>query len=376
MKRNMPEIYDIITVITAAVIVFCSLQLSTSPLQSRILDTVRTALDTAEKTSAVLFSSNSALATQTEEKKAIKAEETALQNTITVTPADIIQLTESAKVAGLKDSEDGKIEEKNYTTNSTSTIIGNIAVRNNTTTQQNINLLKYYNEAPDIKVPENNQPAVLLFHSHTTESYELLDRGWYAQDYLTRSNSSDRNMIRIGIEIKEQLEKAGYKVIHDTQIHDEKYTGAYDHSRKSVQAYLEQYPSIQIVLDIHRDAIELDNGTRIKPTAEIMGKKAAQLMIISGCEEGKVKNFPEWEYNLTFALKLQSICEKLYPGLMRPLYFCQRKYNMDCSRNNLLIEVGSCANTLEEAAYSGRLLGQSLAKLLDACSDETGKETP
>ena len=122
----------------------------------------------------------------------------------------------------------------------------------------------------------------------------------------------------------------------------------------------------RVVLDIHRDAIELDGGTRIKPTAEILGKKAAQLMIITGCEEGKVTDFPDWEYNLIFALELHSTIEENYPGLMRPLFFCQRKYNMDLTRNNLLIEVGSCANTLEEAAYSGRLLGDSLAKLLDS----------
>ena len=108
-----------------------------------------------------------------------------------------------------------------------------------------------------------------------------------------------------------------------------------------------------------------DNGERIKPVATVLGKNAAQMMIITGCEEGKVTDFPEWEKNLTFALELQSICEEMYPGIMRPVYFCQRKYNMDMSANNLLVEVGSCANTLEEAAYSGRLLGSALAKLLD-----------
>ncbi|MBQ8026809.1 MAG: stage II sporulation protein P, partial [Clostridia bacterium] len=91
-----------------------------------------------------------------------------------------------------------------------------------------------------------------------------------------------------------------------------------------------------------------------------------QIMIITGCEEGKVTDFPNWQKNLTFALDLQSICDQMYPGLMRPVYFCQRKYNMDLSPNNLLVEMGSCANTLEEAAYSGRLLGSALVKLLDS----------
>ena len=287
-------------------------------------------------------------------------------NELTVTPEDIQQLMKSAQESGKADIEDGKISTKQYDSSNSTATIGNVHIRNTTSTQQNINLLKYYEAEADITIEDKAEPTVLIFHTHTTETYELLDRGWYAQDQLTRSNSADRNMIRVGIEIKEQLEKAGYGVIHDTAIHDEKYTGAYAHSRESVEKILKENPSIQIVLDIHRDAIELDSGERIKPTAKILGKNAAQLMIITGCEEGKVTEFPDWEYNLTFALKLQSVIEEKYPGLMRPLFFCQRKYNMDLTHNNLLIEVGSCANTLEEAAYSGRLLGDSLVTLLDA----------
>lgn len=371
MKDFRFKAYDIITVITALIMIIFSVRLSSGSVGSVLLTASGAVLDRVEKASAVLFSPDSAAHSAAQQITLNKEQEA--QKTlspITQTPQDILQLITAMQENSQNDIRDGDIKEKTYTATSSSTLIGNIAVRNNTTTQQNINLLKYYEAKPDIKIEDKDQPTVLLFHTHTTESYELTERDWYAQDYITRSNSSDRNMVRVGIEIKEQLESAGYRVIHDTRIHDEKYTGAYDHSRKSVQAYLEQYPSIQIVLDIHRDAIELDNGTRIRPVAQIMGKKAAQLMIISGCEEGKVTDFPEWEHNLTFALRLQSICEELYPGLMRPLYFCQRKYNMDCSRNNLLIEVGSCANTLEQAAFSGRLLGNSLAKLLDTCVQE------
>ncbi len=284
---------------------------------------------------------------------------------VTATPEDIKLLINSAKEGADDDIEDGKITEQTYGKSTVTTAVGNILVRNNTSTQQKLDLNSYLTAKPAINITDKSQPTVLLFHTHTTESYEMLDRGWYAQDYITRSNSSDRNMVRVGIEIKEQLEAAGYNVIHDTQIHDVSYNGAYDHSRKSVEEYLEKYPSIQVVLDIHRDAIEENNGTRIKPVATVLGKKAAQMMIITGCEEGKVTSFPDWKQNLTFALNLQSVCEEMYPGLMRPVYFCQRKYNMDLSHNNLLIEMGSCSNTLEEAAYSGRLLGTALVKMLD-----------
>lgn len=288
---------------------------------------------------------------------------------LTETPPDILQLIKSAKDSAANDIKDGAITERQYGKSNITTSVGNILVRNNTDTQKNIDLGQYFDATPQITVKDKRDPAVLIFHTHTTESYELLDRDWYAQDYITRSNSSDRNMVRVGMEIKEQLENAGYGVIHDTQIHDHKYTGAYAHSRESVERILKENPSIQIVLDVHRDAIEQSNGERIKPIATVLGKKAAQIMIITGCEEGNVTDFPNWEKNLTFALELQSVCENLYPGLMRPIYFCQRKYNMDLTHNNLLVEMGSCANTLEEAAYSGKLLGNALVKLLDSAKE-------
>ncbi len=290
---------------------------------------------------------------------------------LTATPDDIKALIQSAQKNADKDKKDGTITQRQYGKKEANASVGSVLIKNNTDTQKNIDFQALLNMGAELKVTDKTKPTVLIFHTHTTESYEMLDRGWYAQDYITRSKSSDRNMVRVGMEITEQLEKAGYSVIHDKEIHDLKYTGAYAHSRVNVEKYLKQYPEIQIVLDIHRDAIEQSNGVRIKPTAEILGKKAAQMMIITGCQEGKIKNFPNWKYNLRFALQLQSTIEKNFPGLMRPLYFCERQYNMDCSKNNLLIEVGSSSNTLEEAAYSGRLLGKSLAILLD---ESQGKE--
>lgn len=371
MKKIFKFSFDTVTVITALAVIAGTLSLAKPSVMQTVFDLAEKAVKSAEKVSATPFSG---ILSDISDTDTIEAERTVFTdnplNSLTQTPEDISTLIRAAEANAKNDIEDGKIEEKKYTAISTSTLIGNIAVRNNTDTQKNINLLKYFETDPDIKITDKTQPSVLIFHTHTTECYELLDRSWYAQDYITRSNSSDRNMVRVGMEIKEQLEKAGYSVIHDTEIHDTKYTGAYAHSRKSVEKYLKEYPSIQVVLDVHRDAIEQSGGVRIKPTAEILGKKAAQLMIITGCEEGKVTDFPDWEKNLTFALRLQSVCEEKFPGLMRPVYFCQRKYNMDLSPNNLLVEVGSCANTLEEATYAGRLLGNSLATLLDRSMNE------
>lgn len=366
MKNRFDTIYNAATLLTAVFTVAAIAFITSAAPYAAIVGFIGRNLSTSA--SAEVYMNN--LLSDGKDNNILTSDRTVYTanplDELTRTPEDIKQLIEAAKANSTDDKKDGNIISKPYMQNTVSKKVGNVFVRNNTTTQQSLDLERILQDKPEINISDKSKPAVLIFHTHTTESYEILNRGWYAQDYVTRSNSADRNMVRVGKEIKQQLEKAGYSVIHDTEVHDAKYTGAYAHSRKSVEDYLKKYPEIQIVLDVHRDAIEQDDGTRIKPTANILGKDAAQIMIISGCEEGKVTDFPDWKKNLTFALELQSVCEEMYPGLMRPLYFCQRKYNMDLSPNNLLVEMGSSANTLEEAAYSGRLLGSALVKLLNS----------
>ena len=121
---------------------------------------------------------------------------------------------------------------------------------------------------------------------------------------------------------------------------------------------------IQIVLDVHRDSIYQKDGSRIKTVTEINGTKAAQIMVISGCEDGNVTNFPNWQKNLTFAIKLQEKLKNDNPTLVRPLMFSSRKYNMDLTPCALSIEIGTDANTLSEAVYSASLFAKSLSELL------------
>ena len=321
--------------------------------------------ETEETTDAPASAAVQSKAASQEEKNSAQSDEKS--EDITATPADIAALMAEYESKSSGDTKGGAIVEMQYGKANATNTFQNICVKNSTQTKS-INIEKVLKEPVDLKTIDKSQPAVLIFHTHTTEGYEILDRDFYAEGYRDRSKDSARNMVRIGNEIVKELEKKGYKVIHDTEIHDKKYTGAYSNSRVSVEEYLKKYPSIQIVLDVHRDAIHQSNGNKIKPTAKINGKKAAQIMIITGAEEGKVTDFPDWEYNLCFALKLQQTCETMYPGLMRPILFSQRKYNMDLSHCNLLLEMGSDANTLDEAAYSGRLIGTAIAKLLDEYS--------
>lgn len=217
---------------------------------------------------------------------------------------------------------------------------------------------------PEFSLRLDGSPEVLIMHTHTTESYEPYDRDFYDAEFISRTTDENMNMVSVGEKIAVQLEAEGIGVIHDKTIHDyPSYNGSYDRSAVTVRSILEQYPTIKVVLDIHRDAIEYEDGTRVAPTVEIDGKKAAQIMIISGCDNGTM-NYPEYMKNFRFACLLQRQVEDDYKGLARPILFTYKKYNQNLTTGSILIEVGSHANSVDEAQYSGELVGKSLAEAL------------
>lgn len=207
-------------------------------------------------------------------------------------------------------------------------------------------------------------PQVLIYHTHATEGYEPADRGYFDVEGSWRSTDPDENMIAVGEVLSAVLKEKGIGVIHDKTMHDDpSYNGSYQRSAVTISGYLDDNPEISVCLDIHRDAIEPSRTEIIKPTAVINGKKAAQIMIIAGCDDGTM-NMPDYWENLRFAAALADKLEELYPGICRPILFDYRKYNMDLSPGLLLIEIGATGNTLEEAEYSAELLGNALTELL------------
>lgn len=219
---------------------------------------------------------------------------------------------------------------------------------------------------PDFSISKDGAPQVLIVHTHTSEAYIDKDQGFYYESFYPRSTDYSRNVTRVGNAIAEQLKNAGIGVIHDLTYHDDpSYNGSYSRSAQTIKNHLAQNPSIKVVLDIHRDAIGDNESGKIKPTFVFDGKKAAQIMIMSGCDTDGSLGFPDWEHNLRLALRLQQKAETLYPGITRPMYFGEVKYNMDITHGSLLIEVGTDANTLEEAVYTGSLLGNALSQVLE-----------
>jgi len=197
----------------------------------------------------------------------------------------------------------------------------------------------------------------------STESFEPTDKDHYDSSFSCKTTDPEMNMLSVGDKICEQLDKAGVAYIHDTLVHDyPSYDGSYDSSRMAVKQILEEYPSIKVCLDVHRDGIEREDGTRLAPVAEIEGREAAQLMIISGCDDGTM-GMPDYMKNFHFACALQSALESDWQGLTRPVLFDYRHYNQDLTTGSLLIEVGSHGNSITQAQYTGELIGKTLGEM-------------
>ena len=244
------------------------------------------------------------------------------------------------------------------------TIYRNAYIRNYTklASDEILNILA----APmQMRFEETDAPQVMIMHTHATESYAPFDSDVYDKRYNWRTTDNNNNVVAVGAQLAETLRENGISVLHDTTQHDyPSYTGAYERSEKTVRAYLEQYPTIKVVFDVHRDAIERDGAVIVKPVVEIGGKKAAQLMVMANCDDGSGL-IPKWSENFRFAAAITDQLQKDYPDLSRPIFFSYRKYNQQLTTGSLLLEFGSHANTLEEAEYTARLVGESVAKVLN-----------
>lgn len=273
------------------------------------------------------------------------------------------------EIEELEDESAHSSEEKKCTVieksiNSGGTKCENFYVKN--TTGCDINLNEYLNIKPSLKIRETSEPQVLIMHTHTSESYLPKDLGFFYENFYPRSLDPNRNVTKVGQLISQTLIKNGINTIHSTVYHDSPtYNGSYSRAAQTIKENLEKYPSIQMVIDIHRDSMGSKELGKIKPTFKYGDKKASQIMIISGCDPDGSVGFPNWEKNLSLALNLQKYCETMFPGITRPMKFAKVKYNEHLTPGSILIEVGSDVNTIRESSYTGLMLGESISKLLN-----------
>lgn len=210
---------------------------------------------------------------------------------------------------------------------------------------------------------KGGQPTVLIIHTHTTESYTKEPGQDYVEDVPYRTQDERYNMVAIGAEVARVLEAGGIKVIHDRNIYDyPSYNASYDLARAAIQAHLEQTPSIQMVLDIHRDASDGASGAQLTTSATVNGQPSAQLMVVVGTDAMGYYH-PDWQQQLALGLKLTALLERTDPGLTRPLSLREYRFNTDLTPGSLLIEVGAAGNTQSEALLAANALARGILAL-------------
>ena len=211
----------------------------------------------------------------------------------------------------------------------------------------------------------SGSPMVLIVHTHATESFcedgaTFCDTtGEYA-----RSKDASKNMIAVGKTLRAELEKLGIATLHCTVMHDEvQYKDSYRRSEESIRQYLEKYPTIRLVIDLHRDSVVQSDGDVVRPVTLHDGKAAAQLMCVVGSSYGG-EECPNWEDNLALALKLRESLNLKCEDLCRPPYLKSSTYNQELAPYSLLVEAGAGGNSLEEVQRSMAILAECLRELL------------
>lgn len=204
-------------------------------------------------------------------------------------------------------------------------------------------------------------PTVLIVHTHGTESYTKTEDYTESSDYRTLDDGY--NVVSVGDRLEQLLEEGGVEVIHDRTMHDyPSYSASYNEARASIQAYLKEYPTIRLVLDVHRDSVADSSGRQMRFTVRNGEESVAQLMLVVGTDASGLSH-PHWPENMSLAVKLHAQLEKDLPGICRPISFRTQRFNQDLSPGALIVEVGSAGNTRQEALLAVEELAKAVLEL-------------
>lgn len=209
------------------------------------------------------------------------------------------------------------------------------------------------------------EPLVLILHTHGTEAYSADGAISYADsaDYA-RSSDPSRNVVAVGERMTEVLRDNGVPTLHCVILHDKNaYRDAYVRAAETIAAYLAEYPSIQYILDVHRDALIRGEGELVRPVVALDNEAVAQVMILAGTDY-KGAYFPGWENNLAFALQLREALNEDHPRIARPVFLRGAAFNEHFGPLSLLLEIGASGNSIEEALRAGERVAQTLADMI------------
>ena len=208
-----------------------------------------------------------------------------------------------------------------------------------------------------------DSPSVLIIHSHGTEAFVPSSGYTYQEEggeYRTLDDSC--NMISLGEELARLLNEAGIQTVQDRSYYDyPDYLTSYDNARIGLQEQLNRYPTIKLVIDLHRDSAQKPDGSQWATEAIINGEKSAQVMLVLGTDS--YYTHPNWEQNLSLALKLQAIMEKTHSGATRPLDLRKQRFNQDLSVGAIIAEIGAAGNSYREAQNAVSVLAEAIILL-------------
>jgi stage II sporulation protein P len=203
---------------------------------------------------------------------------------------------------------------------------------------------------------------ILIIHTHATEAYTPAGTDVYESTDEYRTTDLDQSVVRVGEELAQALESYGLHVLHDTGLYDyPSYNGSYARSGTAIEEYLAAYPSITLVIDLHRDALG-SGDTIYKTVTDSGGIQAAQMMFVMGTDVNL--EHPRWRENLALAVTLQDLVNQQFDALMRSTVVCDYRYNQQLSPGSLLLEVGTAGNTLAEAITAVQLFAQAVGPWL------------
>jgi len=215
-------------------------------------------------------------------------------------------------------------------------------------------------------IAKRDEPQVLILHTHATEAYSPEGAISYLDDggEIARSDSKEENVVAVGALMAEIFEREGIETVHCTIMHDRvQYRDSYSRAEATIRSYLEKYPSIKLVIDVHRDAVMKSNGELVRPVTLVHGEETAQVMCVVGSDWGGDKH-DNWQNNLSLALKLREKLNSEYVNLCRPTDLRPNTYNQELSSYSLLLEIGSCGNSLSEALRAAELVAYELIGLI------------
>lgn len=217
---------------------------------------------------------------------------------------------------------------------------------------------------------KEGEPSVLIVHTHGSESYTPAVDDSYEESDPYRTENTDYNVVKVGEVLKEELESYGVTVLHDETLHDyPSYNGSYNRSLETVAKYLEQYPTIKVVIDLHRDAIAKSDGTQYKTVAQVGDTACSQILMVMGTDASGLSH-PVWQENLKLALKMEYAMNMMYPSLAKPVLVSEYRYNQHMTAGSMILEVGCTGNTLQESIQAVKYFASAAGQVLQSITEK------